>query len=403
MNQSFDIKELKRFCKRDEYIEHRLSVFELEALLKPACDNILNESFNFEIKRVSSFFLLESLEDRLILRKLNDNIKRIYKDEQANRKIIISQMKVLLEETCPCWIIKTDIKSFYESIDRNRLIGKFRDDSMLSYYSMFLLNRLFNNEAIITSAGVPRGMNISATLSEIYMRKFDKWIREYVGVYYYARFVDDIIIFTNSLHDVQHLIKDINIKLDELAPGLVINNRKTQIFNGLTLKHLDICEKNKFGNNNHLEYLGYKFNKIQNGKTFNLRISIADKKIKKIKTRIILSFMNYSNNLDFNLFNNRIRFITGNYKIKKTSEGNILKSGIYFNYPHLTDTTQLKELTRYYRKILYCKRGKLGKVLARLSLIQRNKLKKYCFVAGFENRIYKSFNYSQIAEIVRCW
>jgi hypothetical protein len=142
---------------------------------------------------------------------------------------------------------------------------------------------------------------------------------------------------------------------------------------------------------------------MQEGKAFNLRISIADKKVKKIKTRITLSFMDYSKNFNFNLLNNRIRFLTSNYGIKKTSKGNTLKSGIYFNYPHLTDTTQLMELTEYYRKILYCKKGKLGTALTFLSLIQRNKLKKYCFVAGFHNKIYKSFTYSQMAEIVRCW
>jgi hypothetical protein len=398
MNQSFDARELKKFCKREEYIEFKLSVSELEMQLNSIYQNILDESFDFEIKQVGSYFLSESLVNKLILRKLNDNIKRIYKDEQANRNTIISQIKVLLEGDSPSWIVKTDIKKFYESIDRNTLVDKFRNDSILSYHSIFLLDKLFSNKIISNSSGIPRGMNISATLSEIYMRKFDKWIKNCEGIFYYARFVDDIIIFSNSLQNAQDLMRYLDEKLGKLATGLVINKMKTQLLDGLTLKQLCICNGVN-SKDNHLEYLGYKFIKTKK----DIRISIADKKLKKIKTRITLSFIDYSNNKNFELLNNRIKFLTGNYGIKKSSEGSILKAGIYFNYSQLIDITQLEELTGYYRKILYCKKGKLGIALNFLSAIQRNKLKKYCFKAGFENKICNTFSNSQMVKIVKCW
>jgi len=399
MNQSFEIKELRRLCKQNEYIENSLSVTSLEAMLTPICEDILNETFNFNIKQIGSYFLTETLENKLILRKLNDNIKRLYKAEQANRRIIISQIKVLLEETCPCWIIKTDIKKFYESIDRNKLLLKFKDDSMLSHYSMFLLNKLFSNITISLSTGVPRGMNISATLSEIYMRKFDRWIRESEGVFFYARFVDDIIIFINTLFDAKYIIENIDIKLKELASGLTINQEKTQLFNGLIIEQINIKGENENNKKSFLEYLGYRFAKNQK----ELLITIADKKIKKMKTRITFSFLDFIKNNNFNLLNNRILFLTGNYGIKKTAEGNTLKSGIFFNYPNLNNKMQLIELTTFYRRILFCKRGKIGMALARLSLGQRNKLKKYNFVDGFNKRIYKYFSFSKMKEIVGIW
>jgi len=403
MNQSFNIKELRRVCKQEEYIKFGLSVSGLETQLNSVCENISNESFDFEIKQVGSFFLSESLSDKLILRKLNDNIKRIYKDEQANRKVIISQIKILLESTCPYWIIKTDIKSFYESIKADRLITKFRDESMLSYYSIFLLNKLFSSDALLSSTGVPKGMNISATLSEIYMRKFDKWIRNYTGVFYYARFVDDIVVFSNSLQETLNLLQELDVKLGELADGLAVNVNKTQLFNGLTLEQLDGASGTSVRDGSCFEYLGYKFTKIQERRIINLKTNIADKKVKKIKTRIALSFMDFMKSRDFELLNKRIRFLTGNYGIKKSTKGNTLKAGIYFNYSHLTDVDQLKQLTDYYRKILYCKKGKLGIALTRLSLEERKKLKKYCFVEGFDKKTYNPFSYLQMAEIVKCW
>jgi hypothetical protein len=171
-----------RLCKKAEYIDYGMTVKELSDSLDASYEKIADNSFEFSLKQVSEYYLTNDLPNKLILRKLNDNLKRLYKDEQANRRIIISQVKTLLSETCPFWVIKTDIKSFYESIDRERLISKFHDDSMLSYQSKFLMKRIFDNPLLVGKSGVPRGLNISATMSELYMRKFDRWIRSYDSV-----------------------------------------------------------------------------------------------------------------------------------------------------------------------------------------------------------------------------
>jgi hypothetical protein len=399
MNQSFEIKEFKRFCKQNEHID---SVLKTE--LEVACQNISNETFDFNLKQVGDYFVANDLPHQLILRKLNDNIKRIYKDKQANRKTIISQIITLMEETCPNWIIKTDIKSFYESIDRERLLAKFKDDSILSYYSLYLLDKLFFNSALQSSTGVPRGMNISATLSEIFMRKFDKWVRNYSGVFYYARFVDDIIIFTYSKQSALSFLKVLNENLNEFADGLTINQHKTKLFDGITLEQLNITDGTKLKKDNFLEYLGYKFSKKQEKKITILEISIADKKIKKIKSRITWSFADYIKNTNFDLLENRIQFLTGNYSIKKNAEGNDLRAGIYFNYSQLNNMAVLDELNTYYLKTLYCRNGNFGnKLNSKLTPTNKNQLKKYCFRAGFENKIYYAFNSTQMAEITKCW
>src|SRR5690606_11262389 len=228
MNQSFQRQQLIRLCKKAEYIDYGMTIKQLTDSLDTSYEEIANDSFEFSLKQLSEYFLTKDLPNKLILRKLNDNIKRIYKDEQANRRIIISQVKTLLTETCPFWVIKTDIKRFYESIDRDRLISKFNDDSILSYQSMYLMKKVFENPILLGKSGVPRGMNISATMSELYMRKFDRCVRSYDSVYYFARFVDDIIIFSNSLIDSLKLISNLNSQLKELAEGLSINQTKTE-------------------------------------------------------------------------------------------------------------------------------------------------------------------------------
>ncbi len=403
MNQSFDSKELKKFCKQEEFIEFGLTKSDLEKQINEVFEKITEETFEFSINRTGSYFLTESLFDKLVLRKLNDNIKRIYKDEQANRKIIISQIKVLLQEDCPYWIIKTDIKSFYESINREFILEKFKNDSILSYFSVFLLNQLFSNKEIVSTYGLPRGMNISATMSEIYMRKFDKWIKNCSGVYYYARFVDDIIIFTNTLKNAQLVLESIGKNLDELSNGLKINSNKTQLYNGLSLERLSLDDFQKYHENHPLEYLGYKFSKTKVKNKYTLTVGIAEKKLKKIKTRIVYSFLDFTKNTNIVLLENRIKFLTGNYSIKKSSEGNDLRSGIFFNYSQITDFKQLESLNTFYRKILYSKKGNLGLQINCISKTQKKRLSKYCFISGFKKKVYSGFNYTEISEIVKCW
>lgn len=403
MNQSFQRQQLIRLCKKAEYIEYGMTIKQLTDSLDKSYEEIANDSFEFTLKQVSEYFLTKDLPNKLILRKLNDNIKRIYKDEQANRRIIISQVKTLLSETCPFWVIKTDIKSFYESIDRERLISKFHDDSMLSYQSMFLMKRIFKNPILVGKSGVPRGMNISATMSELYMRKFDRWVRSYDSVYYYARFVDDIIIFSNSLKDSLSLIKNLNPQLNILAEGLFMNQKKTEMFDGKTLENLDIEIGTKIRQRHKLDYLGYSF-RIENRKTKarKLIVSIAEKKITKIKTRIVKAFLDFSKNKDFNLLEKRIQFLTGNYSIRKSEEGNSLRAGIYYNYLQVTSHSVFIELNQLLRKSIFSKSPNFGSKIG-LSNIQKSKLSKYCFLAGFEKKVYFEFSYIEMQQIIKCW
>lgn len=442
MNQSFNSSQLSNLCRQQEYIHYSTSRENLQSELERKYRQIIDESFEFDIKKSGSYYFTENLTDKLILRKLNDNIKRIYKDEQANRKIIVSQIITLLAETYPHYVIKTDISSFFESINRERILMKFKNDSMLSYQTMFLLNKIFSNPTLSSVTGVPRGMNISSSLSEIYMRKFDRWVRRCDGVYYYARFVDDIIIFSHSLASALELMKEMDIQLEQLATGLQINKKKTKLYDGKTLKLLESKEGKPASSNIDLEYLGYQFRKVdentriplqqrftrvkdleytlngthtvsadelQNVKFFSinerpkavLKVTVADKKIKKVKTRIIKALLDYGNNQSFPLLLNRIKFLTGNYSIKKTFEGNDLRAGIYYNYINVNDLQVFADLNLFFRKSIYSN-GIFGRKV-RLTSGQKRQLDKFCFISGFKNKVYHPFSFTEMEEIIECW
>jgi len=390
MNQNFSSQQLLKLCKQHELEDYGFEKEELETLINENFDKITNNSFSFELKKVGNYFLVEDLPQKLILRKLNDNLKRLYKDEQANRRTIIKQIKTLLEENGPMYILKTDIEKFYESIDRNRLLSKLKNDSMLSFHSLQLLDKLFKNDKLVANNGVPRGLNISATLSEIYMRKFDRWIRRSQGVYFYARFVDDIVVFSNNENVINELNQNINKKLEQ---GLRKKVLKTAIFKGENIR-----------DSKPLEYLGYKFTTETFKRDKTLKISIADKKVKKIKSRMTRAFLDFMKTNNFELLEKRIKFLTGNYSVKRNTDGKDLKAGIYYNYSYLNDLSVLDDLNLYYRKVLYSRNGKFGaKLNSKLDNAQKEILANYSFKHGYSKKVYNSFSPEQMIEIKNCW
>ena len=226
------------------------------------------------------------------------------------------------------------------------------------------------------------------------MRKFDKWIRQFPGVYYYARYVDDIIVFANSKNTILDLKNQLNPQLKSLAEGLVVNDSKTRQY--------DI---NKIPDSDPLEYLGYKFivNKIKKNEK-SLVISIADSKVNKIKTRIIFAFLDFLKTKDFELLKVRMKFLTGNYSIRKSTSGNDLKAGIYYNYLNVTDLKVFDELNLFYQKVIFSKMHSFGrKISSELTNDQKTILSKYSFKHGFTKKTYCSFLPSDINKIKSCW
>ena len=404
MKQTFTSQELIRHLKKGELYRNNLEKDDVIQEIDENEQKIIDETFEFDIKYNQEHYFIENISQKLIIRKLNDNIKRIYKDEQANRKFIIHQVKTLLSEDAPFWVIKADIKSFYESIDRERIFRKLKNDAMISYYSIFILQKIFEYPSISNETGLPRGINISSTLSEIYMRKFDNWVQRSQDVYYYARFVDDIIIFLSNKESAYNLFETLNENLAEIC-SLEINTIKTELIEGETFKALK-STRNRTATKSKVEYLGYQFyiDPTSTKKNKKVGISIADKKVKKIKTRLVKSYIDFTKNGDFALLTKRMKFLTGNYGISKSSDESILKAGIFYNYTHLNNLQILDALNTFHRKILFSKNGSFGtKLNAALTAHHKTALKKYCFRAGHTKKTFNSFSYVEMGQIIKCW
>lgn len=356
-------------------------------------DSIDNGTFQFQIKTLGDLYLnghpkksIEYLCQDLVLRKLYNNIKRIYGVEQANRNLIVKQVVSLLKEESMKWVVRLDVHHFYESINRKILMERFIEDGRLTYQSIRLLEKLFLHPKIASEIGLPRGFSISSVMSELYMKYFDLEIRRMEGVFFYARFVDDMIVFcsneaaqNNVWANVPKMLSEIDLNLN-LDKSYKWNNRQSAV---------------------KLTYLGYTFSAKEKN---DIEVSIAEKKIDLIRTRITRSFVRFAKDGNFDKLKNRVKFLTGNFTLYNQSSLLPVKVGIYFNYNMTTDKTALYDLDKYYQRLLHCKNGKLGSKLdAKMSATQRALLSKYSFVFGFERHVNHHFTSAMLADITSCW
>ncbi|WP_061032760.1 antiviral reverse transcriptase Drt3a [Vibrio splendidus] len=413
--QSFSEKNLEtvlKYRKKQSRIifnkESKLTFSEIESKVN---DN------NYKIGCFSSFrinnddiYQAELRDDDIVISKLDYNIRSIYRVKQKDRHTIVKQILSMLKEHTPKYIYRLDIKRFYESVDLDVVSNKLVNDNILSSQSEFVLLEYSKAIKEHSIQGIPRGVGLSATLSEVYMKGFDRRISNSEFVTYYTRFVDDILIMSS---------KRLNIKdevISHLPIGLTLNWKKTKVTKVMSCYCNDNCQCNRVcdcwskckchkapSKEKFFSYLGYEFlfpEIITKNHNKNVKVGLAPSKFKKIRNRIYLSFQDYSNNGNFKLLNNRIKFLTGNHYLSRSKgRTDTIKSGVYYNYIHLDVLDKHVELDKYLKTMI--KSWDSKKIC--LNSIHKESLNKYSFVSGFKNKNTTKFSASQLNKIKGCW
>lgn len=390
MKSYYTISKLKRRIRFKEIINSGQTSVDFFQDVEEDLENLRNGTFTFNLSVTANFCKVNKLSEKIILRQANFRLKKTYKDNQSNRQVIIKQIKSLLSETSSYSIIRTDVSSFYESIIVSDLVDKIKSDRILTYETIYLIDNILD-QCSPHYKGLPRGLSISSTLSEIYMRSFDKTIRRHPSVYYYARFVDDIIIFMTSEEEKDILLKKMETELPE---GMNLNKKKTYDTNIDEIVNRGDC----------FEYLGYKFSVQKESRDkFTPIVSIADKKINKIKYRITKSFVQYAKDNDFNMLKKRIDFLSSNYVLRGGKSANLM-AGISYNYHAVNVDRDFDEINQYYHSLLNCKKNSLYRLLnGRLSNHQIGTLSKISFKHRFKSKAIVKFSPSLINDIKLAW
>ena len=105
--------------------------------------------------------------------------------------------KVSKNNTKTCWVLKCDIKKFFENIDHDILIQilkRYIPDKDIDW----LLEKIIKSFSTITNKGLPLGNLTSQLFVNIYMNEFDQFMKHCVKVKYYIRYADDFVIMSDN-------------------------------------------------------------------------------------------------------------------------------------------------------------------------------------------------------------
>jgi hypothetical protein len=418
-DQSFSKKNLARVLQKRDFNHVPISSRDVyrEGLLDRALASALS-NFNSPNLPLSVFQLfkknvyqLPKIEDELVARKLTQNLKRFVIPPKEGRTQIVSNLALLLSEGVPYRVYRLDVRSFYESFKKSEVVGALHQLQRLSPQSKNLIEILLNSHADMGGTGVPRGLSLSAILSNLLMHDFDLLIQSHEDTFYYSRYVDDIVIVTSTRETPGHFIAEVK---KALPTGLGLNPNKRQIVDAKE-RVLPVKPSNSSSSKFKFDYLGYSFlicdpvkqnDKPKNGEYHrDVTVDIGLSKVKKLKTRIVRSFLDFSCNGDWSLLQDRIAFLSQNFSVHNPKAGEKKLAGIFHSYPLLTnEAVALQELDRFLRNAVLSKNGRsISKSSALLNATQRRQLLKYSFVQGHAKKTFVHFHPTRISGIQSCW
>ncbi len=430
-NQGFSARQLgwmRRWHSqahlRTEAGSRPVSRTEWDSFLNGIADQIDRDSFDFRglhwhFARGKLTLSTSHLEDTLVIRKINDNLRRAYGIRQPNRSALIRTAKQALSEATPKTIIRIDLKGCFEGINRNALLREIESAAKLSTQTTGLLTSLFRKADKRLKRpmpeGIPRGLNISNSLAEIRLRSLDRELRVLPGTYLYLRYVDDLLIFTTgeekeAISAVRRVIKD---------NGFRVNEKKTSSVQvgcdcepqcshggGCPCSKKCICSSNGKAPLE-VEYLGYKliFDKHNDSKKdYNeIYCVLSDRKQARIKTRLVRSFRDCRETKDWNLLEDRVRYLTSNQRVAASPNMRGLFNGLSYTHAEYKEPEgydgpgSLEDLDRFYRAELRRLIGSLGEPP------NADTLTKMTFRSGFFHHRRTKFSGKRVLQIQACW
>jgi RNA-directed DNA polymerase len=119
------------------------------------------------------------------------------------------------------YFLKCDIRKYFESIDhailKEMLARKFKDADLI-----WLLNVIIDSAGSKEAGkGIPIGSLTSQHFANLYLDRFDHYIKDFMRIKGYLRYMDDFILFGDEKAELHLLHSGIrNFLNDELNLGL---------------------------------------------------------------------------------------------------------------------------------------------------------------------------------------
>jgi retron-type reverse transcriptase len=118
---------------------------------------------------------------------------------KAIKKFSKFARQVSKNNTRTCWALKCDIRKFFANIDHDILLDMLKQHIPNEDIIKLLENVIFSfSSEKDKNIGLPLGNLTSQLFVNIYMNKFDQFIKHKLKVKFYIRYADDFIIFSEN-------------------------------------------------------------------------------------------------------------------------------------------------------------------------------------------------------------
>ncbi len=224
-------KAQKRKSRKPYVIEYKVNLNEnLEALRhqlteetynpKPLRTFVIRDPKTRKIRK--SYFV-----DRIVHHAICNILEPIYEklfiyDSFANRKgrgalkalqrFDIFKRKVSKNNTRNCYILKADIRHYFDEVNHNTLINilnkKISDNKLMK-----LIWKVLNNHS--ENVGMPLGNMTSQFFANVYLNELDQFVKHELKAKYYIRYVDDFVILHHDKVTLEGYREKIDVFLKE--------------------------------------------------------------------------------------------------------------------------------------------------------------------------------------------
>ena len=317
-------------------------------------------------KRMVYCFPTDSVEN-FVCHYLKTEMDRVFRVKYASRSKIIN----LLFNTVPALknindfvIIRADFKSFFDSVLSSFVYENYILPSLLLRSDKDLMEKYVREFKYCYA-----GLCLSNGMTELVCRDFDKRLQAKMtayGVFFYERYVDDMLMMTSKYISRDNVINVINETISEVFKDCPVKlNMSAGKFSYISRRNMGIVET--------FNFLGYEFfiNMDVQG-NISFEYGITAKKRKRYSNIIERAFIDYSISKNEELLRQRVKIFSSRVVIARQLVGQSfdwLTKGINANYNELQQYTELLHNdTKDFMKNLY------------YELLRKNHIKRPYFI-----------------------
>lgn len=146
------------------------------------------------------------------------------------------------------YVLKMDVKKYFDSVPHDILKAKLAKQIHDKEFLAVLYEIV---DATGTDKGIPIGFYTSQWFANWYLTELDHYIKEELGVKYYVRYMDDMVIFGGNKRKLHKIRKDIEVYLNEKLGLQMKENWQVYLF--------DYVDKEGNHKGRDLDFMGFRF------------------------------------------------------------------------------------------------------------------------------------------------